>query len=287
MMKIATVLFVLVPFCANAAIVFEALHDSGGVAEDYWPNPSQYCCDHSISLSTDIAREGSASLKVLRFSNDPPPFSNRNGAEVSTCCENFSGNRYDLPSFQTVWLGFSMYLPSGGALGDYPFEDFTSWNNLMQVIPGSNTCANSVGFSPEPNQDLYIYRRTSNVHPCSGVPAENFLYQDGPMPQDQWIDFVYEMRMDNTSSGFLRIWMNNNQIVNYSGSIGWPVGGSTGYLKFGTYANPSTPSTRTVYYDSIRVCEGTCSFSDVDPAQGGTPPPDTPIAPTGLNFTLQ
>lgn len=266
-----------------AAVVFTADAESGNLSTD-WPNPGQYCCEHSAEIVSSIARKGKYSLKIHRKAGDPLTFGT-NRAEVSTCCENHSGKRYDLPNRQTVWIGFSIYFPTGGALGNYPFEKFTSWNNAIQVVGGSATCANAVGFRPTSDGKLYIYYRTSNEHPCASVPPEHPLYKNGALPKGRWIDFVLQVHLDNRANGngLLRFWQDGQQIVDYSGPIGWPNSGN-GYVKFGTYASPSTPATRTLYFDEIRIGDQNSNFAEVSP--GISVPASPPSAPKGAKITV-
>ncbi|MGQ0544183.1 MAG: heparin lyase I family protein, partial [Betaproteobacteria bacterium] len=55
------------------------------------------------------------------------------------------------------------------------------------------------------------------------------------MPFGRWVDFVFKFKQNTSGGGFLQVWMDGTQIVDYQGSLGFNTPGYKDYMKFGYY----------------------------------------------------
>ena len=67
-----------------------------------------------------------------------------------------------------------------------------------------------------------------------GTTASTLLYHDpNPIERGHAYDFQIQLKFDMNGSGFLDIWRDGVEIVDYHGTVGTDAG--TQYLKFGIY----------------------------------------------------
>ena len=72
----------------------------------------------------------------------------------------------------------------------------------------------------------------------------------------KWIDFKFEIKFTRKKNGFLRVWINNNKVVDYKGRVaytkkeGYPLPGRF-HFRFGIYRD-LMKRPMTVYYDEYR-----------------------------------
>ena len=60
----------------------------------------------------------------------------------------------------------------------------------------------------------------------SSGSQNSFKYPEMPIRFGQWMNFVFKFRHSLDSSGLLQVWLDGNQIVDYSGPIDWNVDAS-------------------------------------------------------------
>jgi len=82
--------------------------------------------------------------------------------------------------------------------------------------------------------ELTIDTRTSTANPLLGNPAPTIHYTDAAFPRGSLVRFVWNIQFDPQGSGFLRVWRDGTQIVNYTGPIGY-VDALGPYWKAGIY----------------------------------------------------
>jgi len=92
---------------------------------------------------------------------------------------------------------------------------------------------------------------------------ERILYSHPDLERGVWHDFVYQVKwsasMDPKDTGFVKAWMNGEQIADYRGPIGYFDDLGT-YVKFGIYARNDVDKPHIVFHDSYH--RGT-SYADV------------------------
>jgi hypothetical protein len=85
----------------------------------------------------------------------------------------------------------------------------------------------------------------------TGNPYNGYLYvSPTPIVRGQYYDIQIEASFQNNSSGFLEVWINGTQVVDYHGPIGY--GGGV-YWKEGIYEGWSSNQTITVNYANTNV----------------------------------
>ena len=103
-------------------------------------------------------------------------------------------------------------------------------------------------------------------------PAGQDMIDIGPQELGVWTDFVIRFLFSHEDDGITQVWRDGELVVDRVGMPNHYNNERGPYLKVGFYKagwlnNKTDVSTRTVYFDAIRVYEGTDGFDIVDPAQ--------------------
>lgn len=165
------------------------------------------------------------------------------------------------------WYKFSIYLPE-----DVDWEAQSSPLNrltLGQIHNGDNGC------NEAPPIKQHYYAGTMSVDLLARTSAgcgpynvsESYRF---PLPPGKWHDFAYEVRFDDDSDGYVRLWVNGHQVIDYKGPFGFPLGGKQlfnrykphHYLKLGIYK-------QFLHSPPVRV-----KFKDISVGRGKLPPQD-------------
>ena len=256
-------------------------HDGSG-AVNLWqmccgrPGSYDYLTNDSANGGPSSARAGNYFLKLTRTSSQPlAPVANY-GNRVEFTSAGFLQEKH----MEERWLGFSMYVP-----GNFPNSGMGGWHSVFQWHDSGPLPAVVHGELLQ-NNEFQIFFRT---YPNAPVPSPwwDFVQQQtvysAPMPRDRWIDLVFNFRWDHrpNGSGFFKVWMDGELIVNYTGPIGFPThsaGQNSTYFKFGSYADENKPFNRTLYYDEFRFGNSAATYEVVAPS--GDPPGPRPNPPT-------
>lgn len=85
------------------------------------------------------------------------------------------------------------------------------------------------------------------------------LYRNGNSVLNQWLDFRFDVRFSRNDDGVLRVWLNNQQIINFSGitayaeKFGYPEPNEF-YFKTGLYRD-TMKEPMTIYFDEYSKSE--------------------------------
>ena len=185
---------------------------------------------------------------------------------------------------QEYWIGTAVYLANG-----WPVD-----GNYGEVLieahhrPDKDLGEPSGGIAPlslrTRKGQWLIHAMTSPKKLCTKKCSKNVLYENiGAYKPDTWTNFVFNVKFSHTNSGFLKVWKDNQLVVNYSGPIGY--NDTKGpWLMMGVYKaswkiGKSKIKTRTVYHDEISIKQGKGSPTDVAPNCGKgsdqLPPPSS------------
>ncbi|WOH69763.1 heparin lyase I family protein [Bradyrhizobium sp. BWA-3-5] len=83
-----------------------------------------------------------------------------------------------------------------------------------------------------------------------GTGKEVYLYTDpNPIQRGRYYSMNIQVKFDNNGNGFLRVWRDGVQIVDYHGSIGT---GAATYWKQGIYRS-AAPETMTVHFRRLKI----------------------------------
>jgi len=144
---------------------------------------------------------------------------------------------------KTYWIAFSVNVQDWGSLSSGDDALFGT-----QVHSGDSSKGFSPSFSfavyggPNGGRTFQVFR-TSNT---SGTSQTMVKYPDIPIKFGQWMDLVIKLRHATNNTGLLQIWMDGQQIVDYTGPIGFNTPGYRDYAKFGYYNWSSFDSSRKV-----------------------------------------
>jgi len=107
----------------------------------------------------------------------------------------------------------------------------------------------------------------------SNTPDGQEVIDMGPQERGAWTDFVIRVRFSWGNDGYLQVWRNGQLVVSRLGQPNYYNNPEGPFLKIGFYksqwlSQPSIVTTRTIYYDALRVFEGTNGYAIVAPGQG-------------------
>jgi len=133
---------------------------------------------------------------------------------------------------KTYWMAVRVLIPDWGTLPDGDAALFGA-----QLHAGNS----NLGYSPSFTLATYggaSGGRTFQVfrtYTDSSGSQIAYRYPEIPIPFGRWTSFVFKFRHALDSSGLLQVWMDDTQIVDYNGPIGWNTPGYQDYAKFGYY----------------------------------------------------
>jgi hypothetical protein len=153
------------------------------------------------------------------------------------------------PNGTNINLGFQVKLESG-YVGLSP-----SGLQLMQ-IQSDTTPAVSPPFQLELSADGHLYVDIRSGTPNSG-PGNVIWEAPNPIQPDQYYSIQASVSFNDNSSGYLDVWVNGTQVVNYKGPIGWDgVGPGGSALFIGPYGGPPPTFGGAVDYRNVTVTTG-------------------------------
>lgn len=166
------------------------------------------------------------------------------------------------------WFGFSLFVPNNYPTGG---TDAIIAFGLMSSFPGETAAFIRGG-------KLDFLRRWNDGQ-LNEVREARVPIQTG-----KWMDVVMNLKRSWQSDGVLRVWVNGELIVNTTGinATNYAARGSGDpYFRTGIYwGNKTRDATYTLYYDSIKIAEGTDGYDLVAPSGLVS---GAPAAPTGLS----
>ena len=106
-------------------------------------------------------------------------------------------------------------------------------------------------------------------------PAGQLILDIGPQERGRWTDFVARFVFSHEDDGITQVWRDGTLVVDRVGMPNHYNNARGPYIKFGFYKSgwlerESMVTTRTIYYDAIRVYEGSNGYSKVAPGSHAT-----------------
>jgi hypothetical protein len=153
------------------------------------------------------------------------------------------------PSIQlgkTYWIAYSIYIDDWGNLSSGDDSLFGtqvhSGNSNLGLSPSFTTYTTGAN-GGRTMQILRIYSTATNP-----TPSQTIAYRSPEIPIQfgQWMDFVFKFREALDGSGLLQVWLNGQQVMDYSGPLGYNTPGYLDYPKFGYYNWSSFNTSRKV-----------------------------------------
>ena len=265
--------------------------EADGQPEVGKPAPGFRCSGNCPVISTEVARDGRASLKsVVDRINSETMYR----TEVRPHADVVDLDRNRGEATTDYWFGFSLYVPS-----PYPVLKNPIYEIFFQIHsspPDGMTAAEYEGGSPP--LEMNVKPESSE----SGTIRVKLRAMEMPYPQiidnnarlvfngdiasyktDRWIDFVVHTRFDYGSAGFTQIWVDGVLALDYKGKTYYNGHGDP-YPKFGIYNGWRTrdidePVTkRTLFHDGYRIAWGNAgSFAAVSPGTNSARPILAPV----------
>jgi hypothetical protein len=157
-----------------------------------------------------------------------------------------SGFRSKEPVNSDLWFSMDLMIEPGDRIS-------SRWVVLGQLHPTEDP--GQAGPSPAWAQEFNagdVFRiviRTKAETPLRSSPAPLVLFTDSAFKRGQSYHLVYHLRYSTTDGG-LDVWRDGQQIVHYSGPLGY-INANGPYFKFGIYREPAA-ETLVVHYRSLR-----------------------------------
>lgn len=165
-----------------------------------------------------------------------------------------------------VWYGFSMFIPSA----EYP-EDQSN-----QIICGQWHQESKKGWPPlfqhydVKNETLVINFRPANFWTdrfgYKQYTKDRGVWKIKGFKMDRWNDLVYNIKWTKNDDGYLNLWYNGQQIIEYKGQTYWEGERRAPFIKLGMYVAGIDASWKTnthvIYFDEYS--RGS-SYEDVAP----------------------
>lgn len=220
----------------------------------------------SITRSTDFARYGTHSAKFVI--NDDDPFS---AGSIRAELTDWPHMAQSSPIGER-WYGMSIYLPPSYVTD--PCEELLfQWHGDGATSSGGESMNNPA-----------IAMHTVDGH-WQWFQVFGGKFNLGNYETGVWTDIVVHIRFSPTGAagenGLIEVWKNGILVHTYTGKNTYndTVGN---YHKIGIYkygwpeGYPTVTTTRTLYFDSVRIGNQTSSYAEVDPSQDAVVP-DPPV----------
>ncbi|MEO0455208.1 MAG: polysaccharide lyase [Cyanobacteria bacterium P01_A01_bin.114] len=206
---------------------------------------SEACCNESISLSSEVKRSGTSSVKFVQTPTDKEANAGtgRYRAELKETNSimqkgkeywvGFSMNATVLPKDKTVLFQFHQKPDAGKSWGAPPFFIYT--------------------------EDRKLYLESFVEHEISEI---------GSFTPGQWNDFAINVKWsrDGSNDGFIDVWHNGTLAAEVDGKNTFTKaerGASGPHIKFGSYTGTRKPGRRVLYYDNFKLGNHNASLEDV------------------------
>lgn len=199
------------------------------------------------------------------------------------------------------WFAFAVYLPED-FVPDTHQEMIWELHGRPDSEDGELSRNAPVAIRIKNDQWLISYIKDSNYITYKAGDAKK-VYEEskaitvGKYETGKWTVFVINTLYDYTPSGYLKIWKDDELIINKTNGIGFNDNRGP-FVRMGLYkavwrtdqswSAPTTVSSRTIYMDDFRVGDANTTYEEIVPkcnnSSLGTPIVLTP--PTGLNLQV-
>jgi hypothetical protein len=213
---------------------------------------------YSIEIASDMKKNGEDSLRFELRSGErwvDQFFLRTFRAEIAT--KEFP------PAGSAKWYSFSVFFPTNFTIEDNRLV-FAQWKEKEAFL--------GKGLSPSlafrfVNGKFSITLRHSDetvIRDADAVPSES-LFKKSNFSLGQWHDFVVQAKWSYKDDGFVNIWWNGKQIVEYHGPVGYDEKLGPQF-KFGLYRD-ATEAIYIAYFNHVKFGDDPKDV-DFDPSTG-------------------
>lgn len=267
LIAVAAIIFFSTNPLTSRPVRFESSFETGGIS-CRWCNPDGWVIQDrsgqpdAMVVGDDFpTRDGRFSLRVHADKDDP--WDPKPRLELSGHAQ---------PFFETnteYWVGWSIYLPDDGGY------EFDPRPEVLFQVHGLNDDCDAGGMGPphalRPAAGRWRWDLKWDPNRCMGSEAAGKLIIDiGPQERGRWTDFVARFVFSYENDGVTQVWLDGDLVIDRVGMPNHYNNARGPYPKFGFYdagwlKSDSDRTTRTIYFDAIRVYEGPDGYSWVDP----------------------
>lgn len=277
---------------ADAGLLFLGDFETGKIAspnsnpDGFWPN----MVDNDLGVKRDVVRSGAYSAGCTLYkSKDYTVMSNGQLNNDKPRCDLVKG-AINFDYNKDYWVGFSIFLPQ-----DW-IDDYKDNRDTLAQVHGVSGGPPVIELEIEggnwrirdrwdPNSETEILGQTT---------TKNLFVGSTSSDKGTWTDWVYHVKLCSQvgCNGLIEVWKNGKQVVNYSGpnALKLPSSGvgpifQVDLYKYAWKKNASlVPSTRTVWWDEIRIGNSQSNFSEVSPSGSSTLA--APATPSGISLQI-
>ena len=241
------------------------------------------CCTYSLAQSFTQKRSGTSSMRVELRKSDPEAQYGNKRAELTH--NNFSTE--SMINKNLRWWKWSNYLPKATFAQDPAEEVFAQWHDKH---PDKSTSP-PLAFEVKNGRYRIVIRHSTQNY----LTSPNYVTQYfdlGPVLYDQWADWVVNYNPQYTSDGFVKIWLNGKQVLDYKGPCFYN-GSWFPYFKIGIYkwlwmgsGSSSTTNLRVFYVDDVWIGDNTASQSTFVGTTAVAPANVAPTASAGTDLFI-
>ncbi len=262
----ATVTITAPPPPSTSQLLFDESFESGLAR---WQRET--CCNYSAVTGSSPLREGSTSLRVEVNETDPLVAGRTRAELLRPQLSNWTGDANGpFGVGDEVWYGFSVYIPTTWT-DDGTGNQSTSIQQLHDTpdpdasgnIDWSKGRAPILSFQFDGSNWMFV---SMSGGPYPATPVWH-SWNGGAVAKGAWTDFVVHAKWYNDSRGVLQIWKNGTQVVNATGPNTLE-NVLPAYFKLGIHKwiwNTPSVTSRTAYYDALRIAGAGGSYSAVAP----------------------
>jgi hypothetical protein len=183
------------------------------------------------------------------------------------------------------WYGYSVFIPVGYKY-DSDVDTINQWHEVPDWSRGESWRSPPMGFGLVNHHYEFITRwdsRPVNTMADSWIPkgpeGGRVDYNFGAATEGVWTDWVFHVQWSYKSDGFIQVWRDGDKVLDRTGPNTYnDLQGN--YFKFGIYNHSiESPVDKKLFFDEVRIGDGTATYADIAPRHGNVQPPPVPPSP--------
>lgn len=199
---------------------------------------------YSVQTDSDLKKDGADSLRFELRGGEAwvdATFIKTFRAEVAT--------REFPPTNSVKWYAFSVWFPT-----NFPLEDnrlvFAQWKEKEAFLGTGLVPSLAFRFVNGKFSVTLRHSEEKVIRDPDAVASEE-LFKKGNFRTGRWHDFAVQVKWSCGQDGFVNIWWNNRQIVQYQGPVGYPMDEGPQF-KFGLYRD-ATDKTYVAWFNQVKL----------------------------------
>jgi hypothetical protein len=200
----------------------------------------------AVEMQSRVVRAGRSAAKITVREGDRLEVNDEPGGPPLERAELEESARLWAMEDKTYAYSFSIWIP----------EDFPIVPTRLVLAQWKQRCPQEVC---NPGSPVIAVRYRAGELQITDRPAHITLYRTKEEVRNKWLDFHFEIRFSRGPAGRIRVRLNHQQVVDYSGTTIYPTEGGYAspnrfYFKMGLYRD-RMPEPMTVYIDEYRKRE--------------------------------